>query len=73
MTMQPVVATVVLKIGSTGLHCDGCMNRIRSKLFKIKGNAHLHLCWTSTDGIWLRSLCIMHDLPNHGGGDTILY
>ncbi|XP_066328847.1 heavy metal-associated isoprenylated plant protein 3-like [Miscanthus floridulus] len=33
----PVVATVVLKIGSTGLHCDGCMNRIRSKLFKIKG------------------------------------
>lgn len=37
MTMQPVVSTVVLKIGSTGLHCDGCMNRIRSKLFKIKG------------------------------------
>ena len=31
MTMQPVVATMVLKIGSTGLHCDGCMNRIRSK------------------------------------------
>ncbi|XP_039791941.1 heavy metal-associated isoprenylated plant protein 3-like [Panicum virgatum] len=33
----PVVGTVVLKIGSTGLHCEGCMNRIRSKLFKIKG------------------------------------
>ncbi|KAL6911254.1 hypothetical protein ACP4OV_000059 [Aristida adscensionis] len=33
----PVVGTVVLKIGSFGLHCDGCMNRIRSKLFKIKG------------------------------------
>ena len=37
MTMQPLVGTVVLKIGSTGLHCEGCMNRIRSKLFKIKG------------------------------------
>lgn len=36
-TMQPVVATVVLRIGSTGLHCDGCMNRIRRKLYKIKG------------------------------------
>ncbi|NP_001143359.2 uncharacterized protein LOC100275983 precursor [Zea mays] len=35
--MQPVVATVVLRIGSTGLHCDGCMNRIRRKLYKIKG------------------------------------
>ncbi|RLM81024.1 uncharacterized protein C2845_PM12G31050 [Panicum miliaceum] len=33
----PVVGTVVLKIGSTGLHCEGCMNRIRSKLFKIRG------------------------------------
>ncbi|XP_062221339.1 heavy metal-associated isoprenylated plant protein 3-like [Phragmites australis] len=33
----PVVGTVVLKIGSFGLHCDGCMNRIRTKLFKIKG------------------------------------
>jgi hypothetical protein len=43
MTMQPVVATVVLKIGSTGLHCYGYMNRIRSKFFKIKGTAHLHL------------------------------
>jgi len=37
MTMQPVIGNVVLKIGSTGLHCEGCMNRIRSKLFKIKG------------------------------------
>ncbi|WVZ73130.1 hypothetical protein U9M48_021475 [Paspalum notatum var. saurae] len=35
--MQPVVGTVVLKIGSTGLHCDGCMDRIRRKLYKIKG------------------------------------
>ncbi|CAL5056487.1 unnamed protein product [Urochloa decumbens] len=33
----PVIGTVVLKIGSTGLHCQGCMNRIRHKLFKIKG------------------------------------
>ncbi|CAM0943082.1 unnamed protein product [Alopecurus aequalis] len=33
----PVIATVVLKIGSVGLHCDGCMRRIRCKLFKIKG------------------------------------
>uniref|UniRef100_A0ACD5WHL1 Uncharacterized protein n=1 Tax=Avena sativa TaxID=4498 RepID=A0ACD5WHL1_AVESA len=33
----PVIVTVVLKIGSVGLHCDGCMRRIRSKLFKIKG------------------------------------
>ncbi|KAM0863032.1 hypothetical protein ACQ4PT_044864 [Festuca glaucescens] len=33
----PVIVTVVLKIGSVGLHCDGCMHRIRSKLFKIKG------------------------------------
>jgi hypothetical protein len=40
MTMQPVVGTVVLKIGSTGLHCEGCMNRIRSKLFKIRGTVH---------------------------------
>jgi hypothetical protein len=37
--MQPVIGTVVLKIGSTGLHCEGCMNRIRHKLFKIKGTA----------------------------------
>jgi copper chaperone CopZ len=37
MMMQPVIGTVVLKIGSTGLHCEGCMNRIRHKLFKIKG------------------------------------
>ncbi|XP_022679438.1 heavy metal-associated isoprenylated plant protein 3-like [Setaria italica] len=35
--MQPVIGTVVLRIGSTGLHCEGCMNRIRHKLFKIKG------------------------------------
>uniref|UniRef100_A0A804NWB6 HMA domain-containing protein n=1 Tax=Zea mays TaxID=4577 RepID=A0A804NWB6_MAIZE len=35
--VAPVVATVVLRIGSTGLHCDGCMNRIRRKLYKIKG------------------------------------
>lgn len=40
--MQPVIATVVLKIGSTGLHCEGCMNRIRSKLFKIKGKSLSH-------------------------------
>ncbi|TVU27705.1 hypothetical protein EJB05_19202, partial [Eragrostis curvula] len=33
----PVVGTVVLKIGAMGLHCDGCMNRVRTKLFKIKG------------------------------------
>ncbi|KAK1621055.1 hypothetical protein QYE76_026572 [Lolium multiflorum] len=33
----PVIVTVVLKIGSVGLHCDGCMHKIRSKLFKIKG------------------------------------
>uniref|UniRef100_A0ACD5ZA49 Uncharacterized protein n=1 Tax=Avena sativa TaxID=4498 RepID=A0ACD5ZA49_AVESA len=33
----PVIVTVVLKIGSVGLHCDGCMRRIRCKLFKIKG------------------------------------
>ncbi|XP_044955337.1 heavy metal-associated isoprenylated plant protein 7-like [Hordeum vulgare subsp. vulgare] len=33
----PVIVTVVLKIGSAGLHCDGCMHRIRCKLFKIKG------------------------------------
>lgn len=32
-----MIVTVVLKIGSVGLHCDGCMRRIRSKLFKIKG------------------------------------
>jgi hypothetical protein len=37
-----VIVTVVLKIGSVGLHCDGCMHKIRSKLFKIKG-AHLLL------------------------------
>uniref|UniRef100_A0A0D9VMQ8 HMA domain-containing protein n=1 Tax=Leersia perrieri TaxID=77586 RepID=A0A0D9VMQ8_9ORYZ len=33
----PVVGTVVLKIGGVGLHCDGCMHRIRSKLFHIDG------------------------------------
>ncbi|KAK3155662.1 hypothetical protein QOZ80_2BG0206040 [Eleusine coracana subsp. coracana] len=33
----PVVGTVVLKIGGMGLHCDGCMKRVRAKLFKIKG------------------------------------
>lgn len=33
----PVVGTVVLKIGAMGLHCEGCMNRVRAKLFKIKG------------------------------------
>ncbi|KAF0935425.1 hypothetical protein E2562_032680, partial [Oryza meyeriana var. granulata] len=33
----PVVGTVVLKIGAVGLHCDGCMNRIRTKLFHIQG------------------------------------
>jgi hypothetical protein len=43
MTMQPVAVTVVVKIGSTGLQCNGCMNRIRNKLFKIKSTAHLHL------------------------------
>jgi copper chaperone CopZ len=38
-----VVGTVVLKIGSTGLHCDGCMKRVRAKLFKIKGTASFFL------------------------------
>uniref|UniRef100_A0A0E0K6X9 HMA domain-containing protein n=1 Tax=Oryza punctata TaxID=4537 RepID=A0A0E0K6X9_ORYPU len=33
----PVPGTVVLKIGAVGLHCDGCMNRIRTKLFHIQG------------------------------------
>jgi copper chaperone CopZ len=61
MTMQPVVATVVLKIGSTGLHCDGCMNRIRSKLFKIKGT-HTCTCVRLMEFGFVRSLC-MHDLP----------
>jgi copper chaperone CopZ len=60
--MQPVVATVVLRIGSTGLHCDGCMNRIRRKLYKIKGTyvrRTLHLRW---HGIWLAWFA------NYGGG-----
>ncbi|KAL5213077.1 hypothetical protein ABZP36_023924 [Zizania latifolia] len=35
--LVPVVGTVVLKIGAVGLHCDGCMDRIRAKLFNIKG------------------------------------
>ncbi|KAG8060763.1 hypothetical protein GUJ93_ZPchr0002g23532 [Zizania palustris] len=35
--LVPVVGTVVLKIGAVGLHCDGCMDRIRTKLFNIKG------------------------------------
>uniref|UniRef100_J3LIE8 HMA domain-containing protein n=2 Tax=Oryza brachyantha TaxID=4533 RepID=J3LIE8_ORYBR len=35
--LMPVVGTVVLKIGAVGLHCDGCMDRIRSKLFHIDG------------------------------------
>jgi hypothetical protein len=42
-----VIVTVVLKIGSVGLHCDGCMHRIRCKLFKIKGTPsrpNLHAC-----------------------------
>uniref|UniRef100_A0A8R7UXJ8 HMA domain-containing protein n=1 Tax=Triticum urartu TaxID=4572 RepID=A0A8R7UXJ8_TRIUA len=39
----PVIVTVVLKIGSAGLHCDGCMHRIRCKLFKIKGTHALRL------------------------------
>ncbi|GJM87362.1 hypothetical protein PR202_ga03309 [Eleusine coracana subsp. coracana] len=34
----PVVATVVLKIGGMGLHCEGCMKRVRAKLFNIKGD-----------------------------------
>ncbi|KQK01380.1 heavy metal-associated isoprenylated plant protein 3 [Brachypodium distachyon] len=39
----PVIVTVVLKIGSMGLHCDGCMHRIRNKLFKIKGVEQVHM------------------------------
>jgi copper chaperone CopZ len=40
--MQPVPGTVVLKIGAVGLHCDGCMNRIRTKLFHIQGKQPLN-------------------------------